>query len=191
MNIQEKVEKLKRTNEVEGSPLIKSNLYTDEQIQEMRSKSKAHESHWYHLNKGAKTYTDEEITIQIETFNATPLIEEHMFNDLVDKMYKALPIKDKELERQRFRELLFGILGWTEERNCLSKMWKPFGSAPSSKIEDIFDGKFSQNFHIVWYGVNNALHIFDEKWDNANAKNLLKAEEFTSPFKNLDDIEDS
>ena len=55
------VEKLKSAFSVEGMPLIKSDKFSDELIAQLKKDSKAHPSHWSHLGKNCKTWTDEEI----------------------------------------------------------------------------------------------------------------------------------
>jgi hypothetical protein len=211
MDIKLKLQQLKSSFSVEGVPLIKSNRFTDEEITEMKKSSTAHSSHWNGLSKTSKTYTDDEIKTQIEVFFATPQINEVRFKELVAMMYKALPIVDKEAERKNFRELLFGILNWTEEKNGLSKMWAPFGSAPSNpdgtlhgeklqklqkkygacSMGTVFDGQFSDKFHIFWYSANTALSGFDTYWEEAKRKKDLKNGIHSSPFKDLNDIEEN
>ena len=211
MDIKLKVQQLKSSFSVEGVPLVKSNRFTDDEIAEMKKKSSAHSSHWNGLSKTAKTYTDEEIQTQIEVFLETPNISEVKLKSVVDAALKALPIKDIKNERKIFRELIFGILNWTEEKNGLSKMWAPFGSAPSNpdgtlhgeklqklqkkygacSMGTIFDGQFSDKFHLFWYSVNTALQKYETYWHETKKKNNIKETTYNSPYKDLNDIEEN
>jgi hypothetical protein len=206
-----KVQQLKSSFSVESVPLVKSNRFTDEEIAEMKKNSSAHSSHWNRLSKTAKTYTDEEIKTQIEVFFETPMISEVKFKSVVDAALKALPIKDIENERNLYKEIIFGILGWTEDRNGLSPMWAPFGSAPSNpdgslhgeklqalqkkygacSMGTVFDGQFSDKFHLFWYSVNAALHQFETYWKEAKKKKDIKESTVSSPYKDLNDIEEN
>jgi len=212
MNISEKVQQLKSSFTVEGTPLFKSDRFTDEQIEKMRKESSCHISHWYGLTKGSKVWSDEEIATQIEVFFNTPLVDEVKFKNIVENIYKALPLKDKDAERKAVRELIFGILNWTEEKNGLSKLWVKFGSAPSAldgkfhgnkllekysklygaeSMETIFEGQFSAKFHLFWYSVNNALLNFETVWDEMKKRKDLQEKVHTSPYNSLDEIEES
>lgn len=210
-DIAKKVEQLKNSFTVEGVPLVKSNRFSDEELNEMKSTSTAHSSHWHGMKKGAKIYSDEEIATQIEVFFNTPNISEEKFSSIKNKLFKSLPLKDKNKEKQALREILFSCLNWTEERNGLSKMWAPFGSAPSGDDETlhgeklqllqqkygacsmgtIFNGEFSEKFHIFWYSVNNTLHEFDTYWDLVKSQKDLKETAFSSPYNTLDEIEEN
>ena len=212
-DIAKKVEQLKNSFTVEGVPLVKSNRFTDEELDEMKSKSTAHSSHWNGMRKSAKIYSDEEIATQIEIFFDTPIISEEKFRLMKDKLFKSLPLNDKEKEKQAFREILFSCLNWTEERNGLSKMWSPFGSAPCGVHDDlglhgekmqalqqkygacsmgtIFDGEFSDKFYLFWGTINNTLYEFDAYWDLAKSQKDLKETTFSSPYNTLDEIEEN
>lgn len=212
MDISKKVHQLKSSFTVEGTPLFKSDRFTEEEIAQMKKDSNCHSSHWYGFSKTSKVWTDEEIATQIEVFLLTPTMNETKFNDIIDKILKAIPLKDKVHERKVFKELLFGILGWTEEKNGISELWAKFGSAPSASDDKfhgnkllekyavkygacsmgtIFDGQFSDKFHVFWYGAKQAIQKFEEYWDEAKKMKDLKSEVFTSPFKNLNDIEEN
>jgi hypothetical protein len=207
-NITLKVQQLKSAFSVEGVPLIKSDRFTFDEIKEMKSKSDAHSSHWDIHMPSAKTWTDEEIATQLEVFFATPSIEEVKFNGMVDSMLKKLPIVNYEEERNAFKQELFKVLNWTEEKNGLCDMWLPFGSAPyvisnnkklveaankygAVGINVILGTEFSNKFHLFWYSVSNALHHFESFWKEAKAKKELKSTIFTSPYNSLDEIEDN
>lgn len=207
-----KVHQLKSSFTVEGTPLFKSNRFTDEEIEEMRKSSDAHSSHWYGLLPGSKVWTDEEISDQVEIFFNTPVMNETDFKDKINKILKDLPLEDKETERAIFRKKIFELLNWTEEKNGISEMWRKFGSAPSAadgkfhgnkKLEKyaklygacsmttIFEGQFSNKFYIFWYGANQSFQLFETYWDEAKRKKDLASQTFTSPYKNLEDIEDN
>jgi hypothetical protein len=211
-NIAEKVHQLKSSFTVEGTPLFRSDRFTEDEIAQMKRDSTCHSSHWNGFGKNDKVWSDEEIATQIEVFFATPMMNETKFKDIVNSMLKALPIEDKRREKQVFKDLLYGILNWTKEKNGISLLWRKFGSAPSAKdnkfhgnkllekyakkygacsMGTIFDDQFSDKFHIFWYGANNALQEFESYWDEAKRKKDLKAQEFSSPYKDLNDIEEN
>lgn len=212
IDISRKVHQLKSSFTVEGTPLFKSNRFSDEEIAQMQKENDCHPSHWLGLLKNNKAWSDEEIATQIEVFYATPAIPEQKFKDIVNKLLSSLPINDIVEERKAFRETLFGVLNWTEEKNGVSEMWRKFGSAPSAKgggfhgnkklekyskmygacsMHEVFDGQFSDKFHVFWYGVNHALHQFEEFWKEAKRKKELKAQTFISPYNTLDELEDN
>jgi hypothetical protein len=210
--INQKVQQLKSSFTVEGTPLFKSDRFTEAEIEQMKKDSTCHSSHWYGFGKNDKVWTDEEIATQIEAFFVTPYMSETQFKDIIHKMMKSLPLVNREHERKMFKELLYGILNWTEEKNGASEMWKKFGSAPCApdgkfhgnknlerysklygacSMETIFEGQFSKKFHIFWYGANNALQEFETFWKEAKKKKDLAAQTFSSPYNTLEDLEDS
>jgi len=191
MNISKKVEQLKKSFTVEGTPLFKSNHFTDEEIEKMKKESTCHESHWCGLEKPDKSWSDDEIATQIEVFFNTPNLDTIAFKKLVNKMLKSLPIINKNHELKVFTELLFGCLNWTNEKNGISEMWVKFGSAPIDSMEIIFGGQFENKFHIFWYGVKRAIFEFDNYWDNEKRKKDLKEKTFSSPYNSVDEIEEN
>ena len=207
-----KVHQLKSSFTVEGTPLFKSNRFSDKEIDGMKKESTAHTSHWNGLSPNSKIWTDEEISNQIEVFFATPMMNETDFKDKVNKIRKSLPIENKEAERKIFKQKFFELLNWTEEKNGISEMWVKFGSAPCSsdgkfhgnkKLEKyaklygacsmttIFEGQFSDKFHIFWYGARNAMQEFKTFWKEEKRKKDLASQTFTSPYADLEDIEDN
>ena len=207
-----KVHQLKSSFTVEGTPLFKSNRFSDEEMEEMKKESTSHHSHWTGLSPNSKVWTDEEISDQVEIFLKTPSMNQTDFKDKINKILKGLPIEDKNEERKIFKQKIFELLNWTEEKNGISEMWIKFGSAPSAadgkfhgnkKLEKyaklygacsmttIFEGQFSDKFHIFWYGANNSLQEFETFWDEAKRKKDLASQTFTSPYKDLEDIEDN
>lgn len=184
----QKVAALKESFSVEGALLVKSDRFTDDEIEEMMRKSTCHPSHWHHIVKGRKTWTDDEIAQQIEVFLDTPAIDEQAFKDAAWRILRGLPFKNKDADHVEYRKAVCGLLGWTEERNGLSDMWSPFGSARITDMEKIFDGGLDAKFHLFWYVTRKELNAFSERWSSENKMREHMSNNVVSPVQSYYDL---
>ena len=95
-DLMNKVEQLKCMFTVEGAPVIKSNRFTQQEYDQLEKDSLAHPSHFLHLKKTRKTYTDEEIELFVEGF-----IDAHVDTQAWKEIVRKL---GKEEARQQLRD---------------------------------------------------------------------------------------
>ena len=205
-----KVEQLKNSFSVEGSLLIKSNRFTQEELDELfKNRGTTHESHFYHLKKNMKTYFDQEIADQIETMLNHIVFGEQDLIDKTNSFFNESPLVDLVSEKKIFTDKVYKLVGWDKFKPLDRKFWREFGSAPigglsksnaklmkfkdkygACAMEEIFGLKFS-NTYFYTYAVQNIIDGFAGKWNEAIKLKKEKEKVYSSPYKDLNDLEEN
>lgn len=210
IELQKKVEQLKNCFSVEGSLLIKSNRFTQEELDEMfKNRGTTHESHFSHLRKTEKTFSDDEIADQIYTMLNQVAFSEQPLQDKMNLFFNECELIDMKSEKKLYKKKVYNLIGWDKLKPLNNTFWREFGSAPinglstSNKklmmfkdkygacaMEDIFGYKFSRTYFYTYTILNN-IKNFDEKWKEANKIKNESEKVYTSPYKNIDDLEEN
>jgi len=208
--LSKKVEQLKNSFSVEGALLIKSNRFTQDELDELfKNRGTTHESHFYHLKKNMKTFSDQEISDQIETMLNNIVFKEQ---DLIDKMnsiFSESSFVDIISDKKSFIDKVYKLVGWDKFTPIDRTFWTIFGSAPigglsksntklmtlkdkygACAMEDIFGYKFSSTYYYT-YTIQNVIDKFDVKWNKEFNFKKEKEKVYSSPYKDLDDLEEN
>jgi len=210
-NIKDLVEKLKSSISVEGSLLIKSNKFTQEQLDSFfANRGTTHPSHFEHLMKVSKTWSDEEIEEQILAMLNQKEVSEKALQECINTFYKTLPYENFEKEELLFKKFLLDFMGWKKFNTLHPSFWNEFGSAPYSisiddrnknlkywkehygacGMQEIFGDKFSKVYHLI-YAPKNHFNSFKENWQ-AEANLRIEAKKvYSSPYNSLDELEEN
>ena len=204
MTIAEKVQKLKCSFTVEGTPLFMSDRFTKEDIAEMRKNSTAHSSHWLGLTR---VWSDSEIEAQIVTFDKMNVISEQEVEQLATSIKKSLSYKDITEDTVRFTKLLTEKV-WGDITPLDPDLWRKFGSAPyyisnSNKnlvklqkkygacgMMDIFGDRFENGYRMINF-ISRQVYQLNKEWVDTKAILELKSLTFSSPFSSLEDLEEN
>lgn len=185
-----KVYQLKSSLSVEGAPLIKSNRFTQEEYDSMKEKRTGHISHWDHLKKTNKVWTDSAIADQIMTMLNQNKVSEYNLGKFLKEYTSTLQFKDYDAELKQFKTDLYQLVAWDKLTPLDRNFWQNFGSAPSSMkhdhrnigeveknngavgMDELFDDTFSMGYHLT-YSVNNILHSFELLWKDKTKKHKI------------------
>lgn len=204
-----KVEQLKSSFTVEGVPLIHSDKFSPEVLQEIKQNSTCHPSHWFGTT--GRCWTDEEIAEQIDTLLSTTIIDEIKIIDILNSLMKKIPYENIDPEKEFIINQLHEILGWNNKVLPNKNFWKKFGSAPffisendSNKklltfrnlygacgMNEIFGhDKFSNAYHLL-NKISTFKSHFEKIWNENQKKIELSNTVFSSPFNSLDELEEN
>lgn len=205
--LKRKVEQIKSSFSVEGSPLIKSDRFTQAELDKLRSESTSHSSHWYRHIAGARIWTDEEIAQQIQLFLDTTDIPESKFDKIIETILKDFPLEDRDREIVAARQRVYMVINWPDEPKVNPDFWAPFGSAPgriasqkletlhekygACSMEEIFDDQFSKKFYLFRSAVNTAISTISSKWNELKALKEAAVIEWNSPYNTMAELEES
>jgi len=208
--LEKKVIQLKNSFSVEGSLLIKSNRFTQDELDTLfNERGTTHPSHFNHLFKDRRIYTDDEISQQINTVLNQNVFEESDLNDKVHLLFMNSYFINIDEDKKRFVEDLYRLVGWNKLTPLYREFWAEFGSAPfdggfsqnkkllefKSKygacgMSDIFGDKFSKTYCYINI-VNGSILNFDVKWkeqyDIIEKSNI----KYTSSYNSIEELEEN
>jgi len=216
MDLKNKIEQIKSAFTVSGTPLIKSDRFSQEEYDELIKQSGAHQSYCSHLYKNSKVFTDEEIGQQILTMLNTSSFNKDNLNDMFYKLLDNLPYKNENEEKLLFIDNMYKIIGWnnSENDNLLVPMdetfWKNFGSMPyvindtdsnrklvelkkrfgAAGAREIFGVKFDSSYDIRTV-IFNFIYNFSNEWKKQQSLKIKKETLYSSIYNSLDEIEDN
>jgi len=207
-----RVEQLKSSFSVEGMPLIKSNKFSDEEIQKMKSTSTSHESRWFHLAPNKRVWADDEIAEQIELFMSLNNVSEEQLQDKVNELYLKTPLENLDQEKKLFKSTIYNFIGISDEVSFNDDFWYRFGSAPyfiqendpnkklseakklygACGMREIFEDKFDKCLHLK-YVDNKFIALFDKTWNDMKEKSEQKFKwaSVSSPYNTMDELEEN
>jgi hypothetical protein len=203
------VEKLKSAFSVQGMPLIKSDKFSDDLIAQLKKDSKAHASHWTHLEKNSKVWTDDEIWDQYLFFITLSNIQDDKLSKEVEAIYSTFDYVDEKTDNKVFIEKVNKVFGINSSTIFDTTFWSKFGSAPYTikgitnkdlinankrfgtvGMNEIFEnGEFSKYQIIRHY--NSTMSYFSATWKAKKVIYDLEKQNFSSPFKDLQEMEDN
>lgn len=210
MTIKEQVEKIKVCFSVESFPLIKTDRFTQEELNEMiaTDNGRAHCSHYNHIKPNSKVFSDLEIENQLITFMSQNVFSN---SDLIDKesvIFKSLKFLDYKTDFDNYKTALYNLVGWTGLTQLDGNFWTKFGSAPffisdtnkqlvemqkkygACGLNELFGkDRFSNGYHQT-YTIPNLLGSFKIKWEDASKINNKKNTIYTSTYNTIDEMEE-
>lgn len=203
--INKKVEQIKNSFTNSGVPLVKSNRFSQEEIDGFLSATGNRQAKNY-LGKDAKIWSDEEIAQQLEIRLNQKVISEPEIRLWAWDFLKRCEMEDFEVDKKLFQDSLYKLVNWSQPLDF--DFWQPFGHI-SPTIDDksplIFfrekygacglneilgDKKGLENYMLL-YLVTSTLKEFDEKWKSRKKSFDTRKMTFSSPFNSLCEIEDN
>ena len=205
MTTQEIATKLKSSFSVEGVPLIKTDRFTQEEVETILNETTCHKSHWNRMMPYAKTWSDEEILEQVESFMSLLLLDEKTVENKINILMTSLSFEDLESDKKFFSEALLTSMGIQGELKLNRYFWGSFGSAPfcihgerlerlrdlygACGMEELFGNQnaFSLRFHLM-HAIANALQSFDTEWNELKQLHDKSKQAFLSPFDSVEQM---
>jgi len=138
-------------------------------------------------------YTDQQIFDQLRAYFDSPVIDETKLKDDIDSFKNTFPTnlteeEGKKLIQNKFNELV----GWNDTKYMYSNFWSKFGSCQYTQMPFLVEGNtnaFGSKLHLSG-AIYNQLHSFKNWYEDYCKRKELSNTIFTSPFNNMDEMEE-